>query len=247
MKKMTGKFLAAIFVVMGFASSAFSGGSIDWNELVWVKQTISATGDFQQYVRHPFEVTGGNCGELETYQLQHSFPLLGVQAEWKKMDIGATAQQGWYRFKNPKTACSSEFQLIGQVSRWVAEGASWQTMEVESEDLDLLSKSEEENFFNLSQDDAKFSYELVIPPIGAVASLDEIANGSLFYVPSNRVLVGAIISNDRGFLHKKAMWDDSWLSHDWGRFHFLDPVPSDAKNIIIRSGETIAIIWAEMK
>lgn len=239
--------MLVIFAMLFFVPAAFAGGSVDWDELVTVSRKVTTTGEFQQYVPFPFWVTSGECGQLETYHFQQSFQFLGIQGEMTKMDVGTLAPAGFYKFKNPKNECSAKFQLNGQVPRWVAEVDSWSTLEIEPEDLGLLSKNGSmENVFEISTDDRKISVELVMPSIGSAASLDQVAEGSMFYVGSSKKLVGAVISNDHGFLHKKAMWNDPWLEYDWGVFPFLNPIPNDAKDIVVKDGDIVVLIWQEL-
>lgn len=265
-KMMTLGLVLAIFTMSVLPVMA-GGGS---EEMVTVRRSILVTGEFQRYMPYPFTVTSVNCGVLETSEMKMSHPFFGEVGSWEKKYIGEKASSGWYRFNvsgADLSACAPVMDVISEVPTWFANSYIGSFMEIEPEDLGLLvkGKSTPNNYFNLSTDDSQFSYELVAMSPGTERELASFIHNTYFFSDTgDNKIVGAIVSDNRGFLKKKVMFNmnprpertiqvPTFRNNGWGKrsvTYKTVTIPAEnavhpEDNLIIHEGDVLVLIRKE--
>ncbi len=159
-------------------------------------------GQMQRYVNFDFIVPRGNCGNVETYQFSKEFGK-NAKSNWKLLEIGSVAKKGWYRFSKSSDSCNAKFEIQGNLSE-IANISTWSVLEIEPGEVGLFSKDnwEQGNHFELSENDAQFSYYLLMPHNEVNTSLDVIIKGDEFIYMHGKC-VGAIIADSFGNLSQK--------------------------------------------
>lgn len=210
------------------------------------RKVFSIGGEFIEYIPFSFTVPSGNCGNVRTFEYVQSYSYPPAPAYWTEVFPGEVIpgySTGIFHFIVDATLCDPEFVLEGPVFDGDVYG-KWFGMEQEPEDLGVLVKGvgTAKNFFNLSTDDLRFSYEIIFPSYGRKYSLLELvkyaSNGNSGVQPSGSDLVGAIISDRRGFLLQKIFYPRNLKRS-------VRTLWNSSKNIIINDDMLVVLIYKE--
>lgn len=194
---------------MLFAVSAFAE-----EEMATVHRRLLINGTHQRFVPFQFDIPWSAGGVLKVYQFQKSQPFFGEIGKWVLKNPGERVSMGVYRFEIVGADMKLRppvVDIVVKLPRWQVEVGVGGFMEIEPEDLGLLAKNGNtpNNAFNLSTDDAKYSYEIVCNSIGSERSLDSFRQNTGSFPDSGRNIVGAVVADSRGFLTKKVMFDQN--------------------------------------
>lgn len=208
------------------------------------RKVFSMTGEFIEYIPFSFTVPSGNCGQIKTYEYMPSYTFSGP-AYWQELTPGNIVpgySTGIFKFVVNPSVCDPEFVVEGVLFDGDVYG-KWYALEQNPEDLGILVKgiTTAQNYFGLSVDDYQYSYEIVFPSYGRKYTLDQLAkyasNGNWGGQPSGSTLVGAIISDSKGYL--KTIF-----------FNQLYPLRSGKallgrSNIVINDNQLVVLIYKE--
>lgn len=208
-------------------------------------RVFAMDGELIEYVPFSFTVPWGNyCDNVRTYEYIPSYGGYNSQpAHWKELLPGEMVGWGIYKFVADGNICKPEAVVYGIVDDNLVYGV-WSGREVEPEDLGVLAKGvgTATNYFNLPTDDSQFSYILVYPPFGRKYALDgliaDAGSGNFGIQPAGSDLVGAIISDNRGFL-KQLLFSPSNLDKS------VKMLNKYAKNIILYDDQVVVLIYKE--
>jgi hypothetical protein len=196
--------------------------------------TVSPSlGTYQVYVDMKFKVPSQwtTCGTLEAWSLKWAAPLFGTQSQWIPASPGTLASQGLYKFvlKNPVAgAVCQPVTIWGEIPIFTT---GWSGREIEPEDICMMSTKNQACVpANLSTDDSLYSYYLVIPPEGTVAT---VGDATRLYYLSNPNFVGAIVPNT-----KKGLFSYDAATNEVG----IVVPPSRFESRVVKAGEPLVLI-----
>lgn len=240
MKKIIILLLAVSIFVAGFVASASAE--------VLGRKAFAISGEFIEYIPFSFTVPYGNCSNVETYEYIPSYPSIYGEpsAHWQELAPGSQVisySVGIFKFIVDGSICSPDFVVEGQLYDMDIYG-SWSGMEQNPEDLGVLvaGVGYSNNYFNLSADDYQFSYVIVFPRYGMKHTLDQLVafagNGNSGIQPSGSDLVGAIISDKKGFL-SQIIFNPLNLDRSARK------LKEKSKGIIINDDQIVVLIYKE--
>lgn len=217
------------------------------NAEVLGRKVFAMSGEFIEFIPFSFTVPSGNCGNVRTFEYEPSYNYPAyTSAHWQELAPGTEVKSysvGIFKFVVDGSICSPEFVVEGTLNEYDIYGI-WSGIEQDPEDLGVLVRGigVATNYFHLPTNDGQYSYVIVFSPFGRKYSLDDLVtfagSGNGGIQPSGSTLVGAIISDERGFFNHMIFNPKNLTKSIRG-------LNNQSKNIIMYDDQPVVLIYKE--
>jgi hypothetical protein len=231
------KALVMVIFIFILSLSTFANAAITSRKL------MNMTGEFIEFIPFSFTVPSGNCNNVRTFEYEQGYyyPTYS-DAHWQELAPGTQVKSysaGIFKFIVDGSTCNPEIVLEGEVNDLDLYGV-WSGLDIRSKDVSLFVKGVgvARDYYYLPS--SGYVYTLVFSPYGQKYGLDRLVkdadSGSFGIQPAGSKLVGAIISDDRGYLQRPIFFP-------WNTDTSAMWLKSQAKNIILYDDQPVVLIY----